>query len=40
MALFVEKGFDSTTMEDIAELADVARATVFNHFPRKSAFLD
>lgn len=40
VALFVEKGFDSTTMEDIAELADVARATVFNHFPRKSAFLD
>ncbi len=40
VALFVEKGFDSTTMEDIADRADVARATVFNHFARKSAFLD
>ncbi|WP_432828702.1 helix-turn-helix domain-containing protein [Dactylosporangium sp. CA-092794] len=38
--LFVERGFDSTTMDDIAERADVARATVFNHFPRKAAFLD
>jgi len=40
VALFVEKGFDATTMEDIADRADVARATVFNHFPRKTAFLD
>ena len=40
IALFVEKGFDSTTMEDIADRADVARATVFNHFARKTAFLD
>lgn len=38
--LFVERGFDGTTMEDIAERADVARATVFNHFQRKTAFLD
>jgi AcrR family transcriptional regulator len=40
ISLFVEKGFDSTTMDDIAERADVARATVFNHFPRKAAFID
>ena len=38
--LFVARGFDSTTMEDIAARADTARATVFNHFPRKIAFLD
>ncbi|MFG1955999.1 TetR/AcrR family transcriptional regulator [Micromonospora sp. NPDC048830] len=38
--LFVEQGFESTTMEDISERASVARATVFNHFQRKSAFLD
>lgn len=38
--LIIEKGFDSTTMDDIAQRADVARGTVFNHFPRKSAFLD
>jgi AcrR family transcriptional regulator len=38
--LFVERGFDATTMEDIADRADVARATVFNYFQRKTAFLD
>ena len=38
--LFVERGFDATTMEEIADRADVARATVFNYFQRKSAFLD
>jgi AcrR family transcriptional regulator len=40
LALFIEKGYDSTTMDDIAERADVARTTVFNHFPRKLAFID
>ena len=40
VALFVERGFDSTTMDEVAERADVARATVFNHFARKTAFLD
>jgi AcrR family transcriptional regulator len=40
ISLFVEKGFDSTTMDDIAERAGVARATVFNHFSRKAAFID
>jgi len=38
--LFVADGFDNTTMDDISERADVARATVFNHFQRKTAFLD
>ncbi|WP_020664593.1 TetR/AcrR family transcriptional regulator [Amycolatopsis benzoatilytica] len=38
--LFVERGYDNTTMDDIAERADTARATVFNHFQRKTAFLD
>jgi AcrR family transcriptional regulator len=38
--LFVERGYDNTTMEDIAERADTARATVFNHFQRKTVFLD
>lgn len=40
IALFVERGYDGTTMDDIAERADVARATVFNHFPRKVEFLN
>ncbi|MDT0421583.1 TetR/AcrR family transcriptional regulator [Streptomyces evansiae] len=39
LGLFVEKGYEGTTMEDIADRADVARATVFNHFPRKAVFL-
>ena len=33
--LFVEKGFDRVTVDEIAETADVGRMTVFNHFPRK-----
>jgi AcrR family transcriptional regulator len=37
--LIVERGFDATTMDEIAERADVARATAFNYFPQKIAFL-
>ena len=37
--LFVARGYDNITMDEIAERADVARATVFNHFPRKVEFL-
>lgn len=33
--LFTESGYDSTTIDDIAACADVARATVFNYFSRK-----
>jgi TetR/AcrR family transcriptional regulator, cholesterol catabolism regulator len=35
VALFASRGYDSTTMDDISECADVARATVFNYFARK-----
>lgn len=38
-ALFREKGFEATTVEEIAERADVAKGTVFNYFARKEAFL-
>jgi AcrR family transcriptional regulator len=34
-ALFADRGYQATTMEDIGERADVSRATVFNYFPRK-----
>ncbi len=37
--LFLEKGFEHTTVEEIAERADVGKGTVFNYFPRKSSFL-
>jgi AcrR family transcriptional regulator len=33
--LFIERGFDRVTIDEIAEAADVGRMTVFNHFPRK-----
>lgn len=33
--LFIERGFDKVTVDDIAAAADVGRMTVFNHFPRK-----
>jgi AcrR family transcriptional regulator len=35
--LFRERGVSHTTVEDIAEAADVSRQTVFNHFPYKEA---
>jgi AcrR family transcriptional regulator len=33
--LFLKRGFDAVTIDDIAAAADVGRMTVFNHFPRK-----
>lgn len=33
--LFLESGFVGTSVDEIAERADVARKTAFNHFPRK-----
>lgn len=40
IALFSERGFDETSMDDIAARSGLARTTVFNHFPRKAAFLE
>jgi len=37
--LFLKHGFEATTVAQIAELADVAPATFFNHFTSKSAVL-
>ena len=37
--LFVESGFLRTSVDEIAERADVARKTAFNHFPRKRDFI-
>jgi AcrR family transcriptional regulator len=38
--LFIERGYAAATMDQIGERADVARATVFNYFPQKVAFLE
>ncbi len=37
--LFLEQGFDATTVEQIAAAADIAPATFFNHFQSKNALL-
>ncbi|MFD2171814.1 TetR/AcrR family transcriptional regulator [Tumebacillus lipolyticus] len=39
MKLFQAGGYDGTTIDMIAEHADVARGTVFLHFPSKEAIL-
>lgn len=40
MKLFEQQGFFNTTMEQIAEEADVARKTLYNYFPVKEAIAD
>jgi AcrR family transcriptional regulator len=37
--LFRERGFESTTVDEITARADVARGTFFNYFPKKEAVL-
>ena len=37
--LLADRGYDRTTMDDIAAEADVSRATAFNYFPRKEELL-
>jgi AcrR family transcriptional regulator len=39
-SLFTEKGVAGTTIEDLADVADIARATFFNYFASKSAVVD
>ncbi|KAA0075525.1 TetR family transcriptional regulator [Mycolicibacterium sp. P9-64] len=34
-ALFLARGFEAVTVDDVAAAADVSRMTVFNYFPRK-----
>lgn len=40
MGLFKRQGFTNTTMEQIAEKTDIARKTLYNHFPAKEAIVD
>ncbi|HIG72596.1 MAG TPA: TetR/AcrR family transcriptional regulator [Myxococcales bacterium] len=37
--LFTKQGFETTTVDEIARVADVAPATFFNHFQSKQALL-
>jgi len=37
--LFVERGFDNVSVDEVASEAGVARKTVFNYFPRKEDLL-
>lgn len=39
LQLFVDKGFDTVTVDEIAVTADIGRATFFNYFPTKDAVL-
>ncbi len=39
LRLFHEQGYDATTVEQIAEAADVAKGTFFNYFETKEAIL-
>lgn len=39
LELFREQGYSATTVEQIADRADVAKGTVFNYFPRKESLL-
>jgi AcrR family transcriptional regulator len=39
-SLFASRGFDAVTMGEVAELAGVVRATVFNHFGSKHALVE
>ena len=38
--LFVERGFSQTTIDSIAEQADISKPTFFNYFNSKNAVLD
>lgn len=37
--LFAKQGFNVTTMEQIAAVADIAKKTLYNYFPEKEAIL-
>lgn len=39
ISLFLEQGYENTTVQQITEKADVAKGTFFSHFPTKDAIL-
>ena len=40
LRLFVEKGYDATTVDEIAAAAGVSHMTFFRHFPRKEEVVE
>jgi TetR/AcrR family transcriptional regulator, cholesterol catabolism regulator len=40
LTLFTEQGYDETSIDQIADRADVARGTFFNYFQRKEDLID
>ena len=38
--MFVEKGYDATTVEEIAAAAGVSHMTFFRYFPRKEEVVE
>jgi AcrR family transcriptional regulator len=39
MRLFLERGYEATTLDDVAEAADVSRRSLFDYFPTKEDVL-
>jgi AcrR family transcriptional regulator len=39
LGVFVQKGFQRSTIKDIAKAADLAEGTIYNHFDNKAALL-
>jgi AcrR family transcriptional regulator len=39
LGVFVQKGFQRSTIKDIAKAADLAEGTIYNHFENKAALL-
>ena len=37
--LFSSKGYESTTIEDVAEKAEISKTTLYNYFPNKDSLL-